>query len=173
MSEDALRTIAAGGEPAWEGTYEHPQYGSLTFRVPKMPKSEDWLRHAIKQDQLIVAYGGNPNDVGSGTAMLAAAIAGVRREDGYEPIVKPPVINEERLPDPDTPGHERIEKRYYDPLADEGTDIAMQAWLEFCAWRMGLLEKVGELGEGSGATSGSASADSSPDPTASLSTIPA
>lgn len=175
----ALEAIARGEPASWEGTFKHPRYGDLTCRVPELPKNKDWLRHATLQDELIIELGaktvvgedgerrtvlGNPNNVGSGTAQLASAIAALKT------IIQVPVIEERRIEDPENAAHERIEKVYYDPLEDDDMSFALQVWTEFWVFRLALLNKVGDLGKSSGETPGSASDASSPAATVSPST---
>lgn len=176
---DPIRQIAAGEDVAWSKEYEHPKFGKLVFSVPGMPKNRDWLRHAVRQDELIGELGasrdpetgemrpGDPDKTGQSTKTLAASIAGL------QVIFEPVPVGEERTEDPEVPGHETIVKRFYDPLEDESTDITVQAWLEFCGWRMGLLNRAGELGKSSGEILGSESGESSLAPMDSPSMIPA
>jgi hypothetical protein len=173
---DPIEQIARGENPAWEITLEHPQYGPLTFRLDGLPKNAEWLRHAMRTDELLREAGarelpdgrvipGNPDDAGTATKLWAASLAGT------QVLFAPVVIRERRVEDAES-GHERIEKDYLDPAADD-TEIAVEAWLQFRAWHAELLDRGADLGKGSGETTGSESDASSPAGTDSPSTIPA
>jgi len=156
---DAVQITARGGEPAWSGTFDHPEYGKLTFTVKRTPRNKDWLNHAVTQEQIAP---GLTN--GGGSGVLAAAIAGMMT------FIDRPVISEDRVEDPDNPDHVTVTQVRYDPLEDESIDYPVQVWLDFMTWRAELLNKVDEVKNSSGVTSGPTSEDSSPEPTDSLPT---
>jgi hypothetical protein len=114
------KQIAQGQQPAWEKTFEHPKHGSLTFRVKKLPTVADWIAHTNVQEQL--TPGGTPS-------VLSAAVAAMST------FMEVPILDENRIEDPDNPDHFRIEVVRYDPLQDEDFTWVCKVWLDFYAWR--------------------------------------
>lgn len=147
---DPVREIAAGGEPAWRQTFTHPEHGELEFVVREMPKTRDWLAHAVAQEALGPGLGGSVN------AALAAAVAGMQT------FVEVPVLSEEREEDPDNPDHIRIRQVRYDPLDDENFDFPILVWATFMNWRGDLFSRREDLKNSSGVTSTASADDSSP-----------
>lgn len=157
---DEVKTIALGGEPRWEQEFPHPTHGELTFVVERTPRVKDWLAHAAMQEKIA------PGLEGAMAGELAAAVAAMYT------FMQRPVIAEKRIEDPDTPGHERIEKTLYDPLEDEQMEFPVRVWRAWFEWRIGLLQQREALKNSSGVTSGANDADSSPATTTSHPTTP-
>jgi hypothetical protein len=84
--KDDLKTIAAGGQPEWSGTYQHPQHGELVFRA-KLPRARDLMRHTVEMDNQTEALDGISSN---GTAVFAASIAGLKT------LIRLPVLREDR-----------------------------------------------------------------------------
>ncbi len=153
--DESIEQVASGEPVTWQHTFKHPKHGDLTARISDMPTYGDWLRHSNMTDALIREFGGNPNETGGGTHMMAAAVAGFRVL--FEPIV----VGEKRETVDGDAAHERIEKTFYDPLGDQNESIALEVWILFWAWRENLLKRVDDVGKGSGETTGSESGGSS------------
>lgn len=168
MPTDPLQTIAEGGDPCWEQTYDHPVHGELVFRTSRMPKNEDWLVHAARVDEMLASRGLDPDAVGQRTATYAAAMVGIGT------IIEPPILETKIVAVEGEAGHQKEQVIRYDPLEDD-SNVPVRAWMDFNRWRQEIMARAaeGELGNSSGETPGSASGDSSPEPTASPSTIPA
>lgn len=149
---DTAATIAQGGQPYWEETFDHPKLGKLTFKVSSLPRTKDWLAHAVAQEQ----YGPGLSMAGLPSA-LAAAVAAMKT------FIQVPVIDEKRIEDPDN-GHVRIEQTFYDPLEDEHVEFVTLVWASFYNWRAQTLSKETQdaVKNSSGATSGPESAEPSP-----------
>jgi hypothetical protein len=126
---DHATTIARDAQPSWEQTFDHPEHGKLTFKVPKLPTTMDWLRVESTREQLAPAIAAG---AGAGAA-LSEAIAGILA------LMSRPVIREERFEDPDTPGHEKLKQTLYDPREDPRFEFALVVWGAFNVWRNDVL----------------------------------
>lgn len=164
---DPLRTVAHGGQPEWEGTYEHLEHGELTFKA-KLPKTKALTAHSIAMDNELAELTA-PEGPRPGTMILVAALAGMKT------LVELPVIDRREETDEDAPGRTKIVTVYYDPDEEVDTGFLVQVWTDFSVWRQTFLTRVGELGNSSGETSspGNDSSESSSDTTGSPSTTPA
>lgn len=147
------RAIAAGNEPYWEGTFEHPDHGELTFRVKRKPQVMDWLAHTNAQYAL----------TGDAPSVLSGAVAGLQT------FVECPVIREE--PEDDNPDGDyvRVKQVRYDPLTDEHMEFPVQVFGAFFKWRAETLsdDTREQVKNSSGATSGPSDGEPLPEPTAS------
>ena len=158
---DAVKEIAAGGQPSWEKTYKHPQFGELTFKVLKLPTAQQWLDQSKAQDNLNSGLISLPS---GGTSLLSASLAALQT------IIECPIIGEERYEDPDNEGHVLIRTTRYNPLAEPDIGFIVGVYSDFWAWRQDLLNRVEEVGKSSGETSGDVSDEQSPSATDSPST---
>jgi hypothetical protein len=162
---DPVKVIARGGQPSWEETYEHPEHGEMTFKG-KLPTARQLMEQSIAMDNLLAELSGD-NQARSGTVMLASSITGMLH------VLELPVVREERVvEDPDS-GHEVIHQIRYDPMEEPDTEFLVNVWADFWLWRQNQLERIGELKNSSGETSGNGSSEPSNATTDSPSTIPA
>lgn len=163
-TEQDIKTIAHGGQPVWEETFEHPEHGPLTFKA-KLPTAIQLTRHSIEMDNLLAALYGEPSFQ---TQIMVAAIAGLKT------LIERPVVAEKRFEDDDT-GMTKIEKLYYDPDSEVHEAFLGDVWRSYAEWRADFTnpKKVKSLGNSSGETSGSGSSESSTATTDSPSTTPA
>jgi hypothetical protein len=158
----AARTIAAGGNPLFEQTFEHPVHGPLTFRG-RLPLATDSLRHSVAIDNLLVelAPGADPSFQ---TKVVAGAIAGMTVPDnapaGKALMLELPEVA--RDPDPEDEGRVRV--RYYDAATEASMEFLAEVWLAYSGWRAQMLsdETVEAVGESSGGPAMSSGASSTP-----------
>lgn len=161
MTDKDLKEIAVGGQPQWEETFEHRQFGKLTFKA-KLPTALALARHSIEMDNLLTDLYGEAR---LGTQLIVAAIAGLKT------LIELPVVSETRREDEDVPERVVIEKVYYDPEAETDETFLSEVWTSFSLWRTKFIDKVDELKNSSGETSGNGSSESSTATTDSPSTI--
>jgi hypothetical protein len=163
-TERDIKTIAHGGQPVWEETFEHPEYGPLTFKA-KLPTALVLTAHSIEMDNMFGLLYAEPS---LQTQIMVAAISGVKV------LMERPVVAEKRTEDPDN-GMVRVEKVFYDPDAEIHESFLGDVWRSYSEWRQDFTnpKKVAALGNSSGETNGSDSNESSTATTDSPSTIPA
>lgn len=151
-SERDIKTIAHGGQPVWEETFEHPDHGPLTFKA-KLPTAIQLTHHSIGMDNLLGALFAEPS---LQTQIMAAAITGLKV------LIERPVVDEKRSEDPDT-GLTKIEKVFYDPDTELHESFLNDVWRSYAEWRQEFTnpKKVAALGNSSGETNGSDSNESS------------
>lgn len=168
MTVDPLKTIAAGGNPVWEQTYKHPVHGDLTFRGA-LPTADKLTEQSIMADyladqaaeRLSAATGTSISveNLSGDSALLVAAIAGVAT------LLELPVLREDRIEDPDRPEHVRIDRVRYNPREEQFEAFLVRVWVDYATWRVGMIERVDELGKSSGVTTGQDSNGESSEPT--------
>jgi hypothetical protein len=161
-TEQDVKAVAHGGQPVWEETFEHPEHGPLKFTA-KLPTALLLTKQSIEMDNILADLTGEPSFQ---TQVMAAAISGLKV------LIRVPVIHETRKHDDDT-GKTTIEKVYYDPEAELHEAFLGDVWRAYSVWRSSFVNKVDELKNSSGETSGSGSNESSTATTVSPSTTPA
>lgn len=170
-TSQVAQTIARGGNPPWEQTFEHPRHGPLTFRG-QLPTNGQTLAHRVALDARLaelpdVATARNP------TLILAAGLAAMELVDGASGAARLLMLPEISRTEEETERGTIVRKVFYNADEDTDADFVVDVWMAYSAWRASLLEELDAVKGPSGEITGSGSSTSSTAPTVSPSTTPA